>query len=113
MKKYTNFLVLIAVLVVLVLWFGKKKPTYSSANDERYNRIIDSLQQEINKSHATIATLDSVKNALDSQIAEDKKELRKAANKAAEYKDKYEKEHSRIDDMSDDGIILEFTTIFK
>ena len=43
----------------------------------------------------------------------DKAKLANIAKKAQQYKEQYEKEHNRINNMSDDDIISEFTTAFN
>jgi hypothetical protein len=46
-------------------------------------------------------------------IAIDKAKLADIAEKAKQYKNQYEKERNRINNMSDDDIISEFTAAFK
>ena len=81
--------------------------------DKQYQATIDSLQIEISKKDSSISTLDSTRKILDSLILIDKAKLADIAKKAQQYKNQYEKERDRLNNMSDDDIISQFTTAFK
>ena len=113
MKKYIIQGVIvwgaIGLLWLLFTYTGLKK----SSKEKEYQDKIDSLQIEIGLNKAKIDSLSSAKLVLDSLVAVDKAKLTEVAKKAAAYKDKYDKEHDRLTDMSDDDVISEFTAAFN
>ena len=113
MKKLKPVLILFIVCFVGYLWFNPPIFKYSSEKELQYYHTIDSLTQEIKKDKKQIAILDSTKNILFDQIAQDKKELNKTAKQAEQYRKKYEEEINIINNMSDDDIIRDFTAAFK
>ena len=98
---------------VIIYGLFTYKQGYSSNKDKQYQKTIDSLTIEISKKDTIISTLDSTRKVLDSLIAIDKAKLAGIAKKAQQYKDQYEKERDRLNNMSDDDIISTFTTAFK
>jgi SMC interacting uncharacterized protein involved in chromosome segregation len=113
MKKFILQLVIVCLLGVIIYGLFTYKQGYSSDKDKQYQKTIDSLAIEIGKKDSTISTLDSTRKILDSLIAKDKAKLADIAKKAQQYKDQYEKERDRFNNMSDDDIISVFTTTFK
>jgi anaerobic C4-dicarboxylate transporter len=113
MKKFILQLVIACLLGILIYGLFTYKQGYSSDKDKQYQKTIDSLQLEIGKKDTMISTLDSTRKILDSLIIIDKAKLADIAEKAKKYKKQYEQEHNRINNMSDDDIISEFTTAFK
>jgi hypothetical protein len=113
MKKILLSLVVISLLGFTIYGLFNYKQNYSSNKEKQYQKTIDSLDIEIGKKDTLIASLDSTRKVLDSLIIVDKAKLANTAKKAAEYKKQYEQEHNRINNMSDDDIISEFTTAFK
>ena len=113
MKKFILQLVIVCLLGVIIYGLFIYKQGYSSDKDKQYQKTIDSLQLEIGKKDTIISTLDSTRKVLDSLIAIDKAKLADIAEKAKQYKNQYEKERNRINNMSDDDIISEFTAAFK
>jgi anaerobic C4-dicarboxylate transporter len=113
MKKFILQLVIVCLLGVIIYGLFTYKQGYSLDNDKQYQKTIDSLAIEIEKKDSTISTLDSTRKILDSLIAKDKAKLADIAKKAQQYKDQYEKERDRFNNMSDDDIISVFTTTFK
>lgn len=113
MKKFILQLVIACLLGVLIYGLFTYKQGYSSDKDKQYQKTIDSLQLEIGKKDTMISTLDSTRKILDSLIIIDKAKLADIAEKAKKYKKQYEQEHNRINSMSDDDIISEFTAAFK
>ena len=80
----------------------------------------DNLKKELVISRDSIKAMDTIIfrkdiiiSVLDSLIAIDKAKLADVAEKAKQYKNQYEKERNRINNMSDDDIISEFTAAFK
>lgn len=113
MKKFILQLVIVCLLGVIIYGLFTYKQGYSSDKDKQYQSTIDSLQIEISKKDSSISTLDSTRKILDSLILIDKAKLADIAKKAQQYKNQYEKERDRLNDMSDDDIIRTFTTTFK
>ena len=113
MKKYIIQGVIvwgaIGLLWLLFTYTSLKK----SSKEKEYQDKIDSLQIEIGLNKAKIDSLSSAKLVLDSLVAVDKAKLTEVAKKAAAYKDKYDKEHNRLNDMSDDDVISEFSKAFE
>ena len=113
MKKYIIQGVIvwgaIGLLWLLFTYTDLKK----SSKEKEYQAKIDSLQIEIGLNKAKIDSLSSAKLVLDSLVAVDKAKLTEVAKKAAAYKDKYDKEHNHLNDMSDDDVISEFTAAFN
>ena len=113
MKKFFIQLVLVCLVGIIIYGLLTYKQGYSSDKDKQYQKTIDSLTIEISKKDTIISTLDSTRKVLDSLIAIDKAKLAGIAKKAQQYKDQYEKERDRLNNMSDDDIISTFTTAFK
>jgi anaerobic C4-dicarboxylate transporter len=113
MKNFFIQLVLVCLLGIIIYGLFTYKQGYSSDKDKQYQKTIDSLTIEIEKKDTIILTLDSTRKVLDSLIAIDKAKLVGIAKKAQQYKDQYEKERDRLNNMSDDDIISQFTTAFK
>jgi peptidoglycan hydrolase CwlO-like protein len=113
MKKIIIQVVIVCLVGVILYGLFTYKQGYSSDKDKQYQLTIDSLQSEIGKKDTMISTLDSTRKVLDSLIIVDKAKLADIAEKAKQYKNQYEKEHNRINNMSDDDIISEFTAAFK
>ena len=113
MKNFFIQLVLVCLVGIIIYGLFTYKQGYSSDKDKQYQKTIDSLQLEIGKKDTMISTLDSTRKVLDSLITIDKAKLADIAEKAKQYKNQYEKERNRINSMSDDDIISEFTTTFK
>ena len=113
MKKFILQLVIVCLLGVVIYGLFTYKQGYSSDKDKQHQKTIDSLQLEIGKKDTMISTLDSTRKILDSLIIIDKTKLADIAEKAKKYKKQYEQEHNRINNMSDDDIISEFTAAFK
>ena len=113
MKKFVLQLVLVCLLGIIIYGLFTYKQSYSSNKDKQYQKTIDSLTIEISKKDTLISTLDSTRKVLDSLIEIDKAKLAGIAKKAQQYKDQYEKERDRLNNMSDDDIISQFTTAFK
>ena len=113
MKNFLLTLVAVCLLGVIIYGLFTYKQSYSSDKDKQYQKTIDSLAIEISKKDTLISTLDSTRKVLDSLIKIDKARLADIAKKAQQYKDQYEKERDRLNNMSDDDIISQFTTAFK
>lgn len=113
MKNFLLTLVAVGLLGVIIYGLFTYKQGYSSDKDKQYQKTIDSLAIEINKKDSVISTLDSTRAILDSLILVNKNKLKETAKEAARYKQEYEKERDRLNNMSDDDIISTFTTAFK
>jgi hypothetical protein len=113
MNKFFLQLVIICLLGVIIYKLYTYKQSYSNANIKKYQKTIDSLTLEINKKDEVIGSLDSTRSVLDSLLILDKAKLADVAKKAQQYKNQYEKELNRFNNMSDDDIISTFTTTFK
>jgi SMC interacting uncharacterized protein involved in chromosome segregation len=113
MNKFLLQLVIICLLGIIIYRLYIYKQSYSNASIEKYQKTIDSLTIEINKKDEVIGSLDSTRSVLDSLLILDKAKLADVAKKAQQYKNQYEKELNRFNNMSDDDIISTFTTTFK
>jgi hypothetical protein len=113
MNKFLLQLVVVCLLGVIIYRLYNYKQNYSNDNIKKYQKTIDSLVLEINKKDKVIGSLDSTRSVLDSLLILDKAKLANVAKKAQQYKDQYEKERNRLNNMSDDDIISTFTTTFK
>ena len=112
MKRYIAQVVTVwGALILIWFLFIKDSDPYIDREAEFQHRI-DSLNLEIQAGKAKIASLDSANHVLDSLVIKDKAQLTEIARKAEVYKQKYNEEHNRILDMSDDSIISEFTAAF-
>ena len=113
MKKYILQGVIIWGAIGL-LWFLFVYNNSKVSNKEKYYQDkIDSLQIEIGLNKNQIDSLSAAKVVLDSIVAVDKAKLTEVSRKAETYRKKYNEEHNRISDMSDDDIIREFTAAFQ
>jgi len=113
MKKYILQGVVIWGTIGL-LWFLFVYNNSKISNKEKYYQDkIDSLQIEIGLNKNQIDSLSAAKVVLDSIVAVDKAKLTEVSKKAETYRKKYNEEHNRISDMSDDDIIREFTAAFQ
>ena len=113
MNKFLLQLVIICLLGIIIYKLYTYKQSYSNVNIKKYQKTIDSLTLEINKKDEVIGSLDSTRSVLDSLLILDKAKLADVAKKAQQYKNQYEKELNRFNNMSDDDIISTFTTTFK
>jgi hypothetical protein len=113
MNKFLLQLVIICLLGIVIYGLYNYKQNYSNISIKKYQKTIDSLTIEINKKDKVIGSLDSTRSVLDSLLILDKAKLADVAKKAQQYKNKYEKEINRFNNMSDDDIISTFTTTFK
>jgi SMC interacting uncharacterized protein involved in chromosome segregation len=113
MNKFLLQLVIICLLGIIIYRLYIYKQSYSNASIEKYQKTIDSLTIEINKKDEVIGSLDSTRSVLDSLLILDKAKLADVAKKAQQYKNQYEKELNRFNNMSDDDIVSTFTTTFK
>ena len=113
MKRYIGQIVVVGgALVLLWFLFIRDNDPYIDREAE-FKQRIDSLRQEIQAGKAKIASLDSANHVLDSIVLKDKAALSDIAEKAEEYKQKYNEEHSRITNLSNDSIVSEFTAAFN
>ena len=113
MKRYIAQLIIVwGALVLIWFLFIRNSDPYIDREAE-FERRIDSLKQEIQAGKVKIASLDSANHVLDLIVLKDKAALSDIAQKAAEYKEKYNEEHSRITNLSNDSIVSEFTAAFN
>ena len=113
MKKILLSILVIGLVGLIAYQLFVYKQNYSSVKEEQYKKTIDSLNLEIGKKDTKIASLDSTRGILDSLLASDKAKLAELARKAEQYRKKYDKERNRINDMSDDDVISEFSKAFE
>jgi hypothetical protein len=113
MNKFLLQLVIICLLGIIIYRLYIYKQSYSNTSIKKYQKTIDSLTIEINKKDEVIGSLDSTRSVLDSLLILDKAKLADVAKKAQQYKNQYEKELNRFNNMSDDDIVSTFTTTFK
>lgn len=113
MKKTLLIIVAIGLVGLITYQLFVYKQKYSSFKEEQYKKTIDSLNLEIGKKDIKISSLDSTRGILDSLLISDKAKLAELAKKAEQYRKKYDKERNRINDMSDDDVISEFSKAFE
>jgi hypothetical protein len=106
-------IVIVCLLGVIIYGLYNYKQDYSNDKIDQYQHTIDSLALEIGKKDKVITSLDSTRGVLDSLLIKDKSKLTALQKEADKYRKKYEQEHDRLNGMSDDDIIREFTTAFK
>ena len=113
MKRYIIQAVIVWGAIGLIWLLFIYNNTSISNKEKEYQAKIDSLQIEIGLNKAKIDSLSSAKLVLDSLVAMDKAKLNEVSKKAEIYRKKYNEEHNRLTDMSDDDIISEFTAAFQ
>ena len=113
MKNFLFQLVITIAVVGLIYMLFLYKKGYSNAAIEQAQKTIDSLNTEIGRKDKVIVSLDSTRGVLDSLLVKDKVKLAALQKEADKYRKKYEAEIGRINNMSDDDVISEFTAAFK
>ena len=113
MKKYIIQAVTVWGAIGLIWLLFIYNNTSISDKEKEYQNKIDSLKIEIGLNKIKIDSLTSAKLVLDSLVAIDKVKLNEVSKKSETYRKKYNEEHNRISDMSDDDIISEFTAAFQ
>jgi hypothetical protein len=106
-------IVIVCLLGVIIYGLYNYKQDYSNDKIDQYQHTIDSLALEIGKKDKVINSLDSTRGVLDSLLIKDKSKLAALQKEADKYRKQYEQEHDRLNGMSDDDIIREFTAAFK
>lgn len=97
----------------IIIWIISS--SYNSNLDAKLQKLhqqTDSLYLVIDSTNLKIKELDSVANEFENTIESNKTKLASLSKKANEYKNKYENEHNRINNLSNDGVISEFTNAF-
>jgi uncharacterized coiled-coil DUF342 family protein len=101
-------------LVLLIVNILNINPNFRLAKENKaLNNKIDSLQANIDSTKIKIAQLDSVTTVYKKQVTEDKTKLSGLKYKADLYKTKYNEEHNRINNLSNDALVSEFTNAFN
>jgi hypothetical protein len=113
MKTFLLQLVIFCLLGIVIYGLYNYKLKYNFVKEKEYQNKIDSLQTEIGLNKIKIDSLSTAKIFLDSLVAVDKAKLIKVAKRAEIYRKKYNEEYNRLNDMSDDDIISEFTATFQ
>ena len=112
-KEILKFLGYIG-LVLLIVNILNINPNFRLAKENKaLNNKIDSLQANIDSSKVKIAQLDSVATVYKKQVIENKTKLSGLKYKADLYKTKYNEEHNRINNLSNDALVSEFTNAFN
>ena len=112
-KEILKFLGYIG-LVLLIVNILNINPNFRLAKEnEALNNKIDSLQANIDSTKIKIAQLDSIATVYKKQVTEDKTKLSGLKYKADLYKTKYNEEHNRINNLSNDALVSEFTNAFN
>jgi len=112
MKKYILQGVIVWGAIGLLWLLFMYSNSKISDKEKEYQAKIDSLQIEIGLNKIKIDSLTSAKLVLDSMVAVNKGKLNEVSKKAETYRKKYNEEHTRISNMSNDIIISEFTAAF-
>ena len=114
MKKYTRILSYVALILVIIAVY--RRLDHSTDLNDKINeleRANDSLQAQVDSTHAKITKLDSVATSYKLQIQEDKAKLADLQAKADLFKRKYNEEHNRITGLTGDALVSEFTNAFN
>lgn len=112
MNKVLTIFCILVTLFILYLEYSKDDVDFS-VKEKQYNNKIDSLLIKISKNNKKIHYLDSVNNILFIKVKKDNIKLQQIFNQSKKYKDKYEKEHNILTNMSNDSIISKFTNSFQ
>ena len=113
MKKYILQGVIVWGAIGLLWLLFMYSNSKISDKEKEYQVKIDSLQTQIKINNIKIDSLTSAKLVLDSMVVVNKDKLNKVSKKAEKYRKKYNEEHTRISNMSNDIIISEFTAAFN
>ena len=113
MEKYIAQAVTIWVSIFLVWFLFFYNDSGLSSKDKEYQAKIDSLQNKITLNQTQIDSLTLAQLNLDSLYSVNKGKLNEISKKAEIYKQKYNEERNRINAMSNDDIVREFTTTFE
>ena len=111
-KEILKFLGYIGLVLLIVNIFNINPNFRLDKQNEILSKKIDSLQANIDSSKVKIAQLDSVTTVYKQQVIEDKIKLSGLKHKADLYKTKYNEEHNRITNLSNDTLVSEFTNAF-
>lgn len=111
-KEILKFLGYIGLVLLIVNIFNINPNFRLDKQNEILSKKIDSLQANIDSNKVKIAQLDSVATVYKQQVIEDKTKLSGLKYKADLYKTKYNEEHNRITNLSNDALVSEFTNAF-
>jgi len=111
-KEILKFLGYIGLVLLIVNILNINPNFRLDKQNEILSKKIDSLQANIDSNKVKIAQLDSVATVYKQQVIEDKTKLSGLKYKADLYKTKYNEEHNRITNLSNDALVSEFTNAF-
>lgn len=104
----------IAGLVLLVFYIFNINPNSDFNKQNKLLKFkIDSLQSNIDSNKIKIDRLDSINKVYQIEIKNTKQKLSDLKIKSDMYKNKYNEEHNRINNLSNDVIVSEFTNAFQ
>ena len=114
MKKYTRILSYIAlILVIIAIYRRLDKASNLNSKINELERANNSLQAQVDSTHAKIAKLDSIAEGYKLQIEQDKAKLADLQAKADKNKRKYNEENNRISGLTGNALVSEFTNAFQ
>ena len=118
MKTKSNLLILLVIIaiILLVINYGIKKSEYKndfSSQLDSLAKVNDSLALTITENQSKIKSLDSLNHAYESDIKSAQLKLGELNGKAVLYKNLYNEERNRIDNLSTPSTLREFTESFK
>jgi len=120
MKTKSNlwtWLAIVIVIIVSINFFILRKPksvlppNYQAQIDS-LNKVNDSLLTTISDNQKLISEKDSINRQLEHQISDTKFKLGELNSKATIYKQLYNEEHNRIDNLTNPQLSREFTNAF-
>jgi uncharacterized coiled-coil DUF342 family protein len=111
-KEILKFLGYVGLVLLIVNILNINPNFRLDKQNEILSKKIDSLQANIDSNKVKIAQLDSVATVYKQQVIEDKTKLSGLKYKADLYKTKYNEEHNRITNLSNDALVSEFTNAF-
>ena len=111
-KEILKFLGYIGLVLLIVNILNINPNFRLDKQNEILSKKIDSLQANIDSNKVKIAQLDSVAIVYKQQVIEDKTKLSGLKYKADLYKTKYNEEHNRITNLSNNALVSEFTNAF-
>lgn len=111
-KSVLYFIILILLSIVIFQFFYSDNNTLDSKL-EKLHKENDSLICNINKNKEQIKKYDSLVNIFSIKIEQDKAKLDSLKFVADKNKQKYDKEHNRINALSNSAAASEFTNTFN
>jgi hypothetical protein len=112
-KEILKFIGIVGLVLLVFFIFNISPNSNFNKQNELLKFKIDSLQSTIDSSKVKIDRLDSINKVYQLEIKNTKQKLSDLKIKSDLYKKKYNEEHNRINNLSNDAIVSEFTNAFQ